>query len=1010
MSACQCEFTKSTLMDLRDACVRCLILKYDHLSDMTSTYEISNHINVRSLKTEMENERMIEKNLMREKLDKMILARKTFEEEQARIALQQDKKSKKSKKVKKRKTKLKINKKKRKRGSKKKKKKEKSEIVEEPPIVDENYIVDVRDEFDALLKENYLIEKEKFDPIYLKIEEMEVNLREMIILGGTFTLDLLERPRQPQVIEEHFLMTLIDEPHNLQYTDFFYNYKEDPEPRLSLILSNNQKRKSLFPSGAGDIKQEQPQTSLYIQERRTTAQTVKIEKERWISENEVNQKNLYEIQLKLPDNVYWWEPPSICYWEPWEKSDAFKSLSPEMQRFMLNEDKIRKEQTFSLNPPLKSDLKTVKKINDMKLSEVKNEMPSHFFITQYLLPRMMDDYKFKDEVREDKIKEENFNKNFLKRRLETLQRARDEIERRKPEIRPQHEDKTTQTDPRFTKYYKKRQTLLHKIKSSDFHVSFTNVQSNFHNIIGYYSNHIGIQTNEITNRSNESHHNQLSLKRVPSKRSIKSRTSNKSASSLNSNTELSSSLRKSSLKKVESYTAAHENDLIIEARASFIPTFVQVQPDRCPSRFLFDKRKRLRPLEVIKSLEIEKSNELDENEAMLSEFLAYLDELYEKSNPFFHSDSYIGRIMKEIEDNKAAEEKAKQIKKLFKVSLELGSSSNELSLNSTQSSVLKPIRTQIPVQKKKKAKKLIKNSLRTKKRKQISYRTDDYTSDSEIEEKFEYIPHFPGKWTKNHVHCESFNPITKSVTFKAGVCGTFAFFTSKYVNFPFKTWQICPHMNKNESNEVILKLEVKYTTIEFKISSKGYKAGLYFKTKSFLTELIPIIPENVNFSKLKTKLSSLNVNVFPEPDASYFIPNIEEKLSSMENHTYKCMSIFCLSHMFKSNHWNKYTDYRKILFYSRNLMKSQNEKFREVLVQPHKSEFVHTSQKCTKNLCDVELEFHPNPPQQEFNPDLYSLLMGEIFDSRSVLNESDSMLQWNVFQLISAMKIFSYTK
>lgn len=237
-------------------------------------------------------------------------------------------------------------------------------------------------------------------------------------------------------------------------------------------------------------------------------------------------------------------------------------------------------------------------------------------------------------------------------------------------------------------------------------------------------------------------------------------------------------------------------------------------------------------------------------------------------------------------------------------------------------------------------------------------------SESIIEEPLLLISHFPGKWTKKHVHCESFDPTKNTITFKAGVFGYFGLFTSKYVNFPFKNWKIAPNDDKDF---VILTVEVKYTTVEFKISSKGYKVGLHLRTKSFMTELVPNISEFVSFQKLSEKLKAINVNVFPEADACYYIPNISEKFAALENHCNKSIAMFCLTHAFKSCHWNQYSDYRTIILTSKCLIEksSTKNKYKEVLVTPLKSEFVHVGQKCSEDVCNIELTFTQNPPHQD---------------------------------------------
>lgn len=232
------------------------------------------------------------------------------------------------------------------------------------------------------------------------------------------------------------------------------------------------------------------------------------------------------------------------------------------------------------------------------------------------------------------------------------------------------------------------------------------------------------------------------------------------------------------------------------------------------------------------------------------------------------------------------------------------------------------------------------------------------------DEHLELIAHFPGKWTKNHIHCESFDANTKTISFKAGLFGNFGLLTTKYVNFPYKCWRISP---KIDEQEVTVALQVKYTTIEFQVTSKGFKVGIHLQTKSFMSDLVPIISEFVSFKVLQEKMKSININVFPEPDACYFIPNVSEKLYALEDHCYKCLAMFCMTHEFKSCHWNCYTDYRTILLNSKclNAETSRGNEYREVLVTPSQSEFVHVSQKCSEDVCNVNLRFTPNPPHQD---------------------------------------------
>lgn len=501
------------------------------------------------------------------------------------------------------------------------------------------------------------------------------------------------------------------------------------------------RRKSIFPKPIDtNEKVEKRRTTLYIQERRTTAllQDFEQEEKRWVSENEINQKKLFDVQIKIPDDVFWWEPPSVCRWEPWEESDSFKKLSPAMQNYNLNHEKAleeRQRQLFAA-PPIKHDFKTIKKLQDIKLSEVKKTLPSHYLITEYLLPRMIDDYKFAEEIRDDAEKETKEKENRLKLRKEAIERERkrlaEEAEREKnergsktvpresrlisfvePEVVPQFVQAETQTDFPFSTELRQSITRkLSKSSKSDGLISSTKLSTDANiskdstieqnqncNIVSENSskpsasaaskssNDIAVLTEPLSiSSSRRSSRTNLLRSSMAFKRG--SRALNTIRRDRKSSSSVSLKGQADDLTEDKSTDELYQSSLIIQARSSFIPSFVQVTPQNQPPRFLFSKRKHLKPLEVIKGLEENESLQsiqlkeilptiddgFNEDNTTLSAFLSYLEDLQEKEKPFFHSDSYIERILNELEAKKAenmaeaAAKKLKELKQQFRIS------------------------------------------------------------------------------------------------------------------------------------------------------------------------------------------------------------------------------------------------------------------------------------------------------------------------------------------------------
>lgn len=207
MIACKSEFTKSNMMDMAELCLRGLVLKYDHLTDYAPTYKISAHLPaLYDLKTELMNEQMILMELRVKKLEKMRENRRLFEEEKTLLVEQETLVLKDTKKGTKKGNSVKQKEKPRKNKSRRDVRK--VESAEEPPIVDENTIVDASDELMSVLKDNFIIERERLDPIYLDLDSGEINLRDMVVLGGIYSFNLLQRPRQSKIMGENMLITL----------------------------------------------------------------------------------------------------------------------------------------------------------------------------------------------------------------------------------------------------------------------------------------------------------------------------------------------------------------------------------------------------------------------------------------------------------------------------------------------------------------------------------------------------------------------------------------------------------------------------------------------------------------------------------------------------------------------------------------------------------------------------------------------------------------------------------
>lgn len=115
-------------------------------------------------------------------------------------------------------------------------------------------------------------------------------------------------------------------------------------------------------------------------------------------------------------------------------------------------------------------------------------------------------------------------------------------------------------------------------------------------------------------------------------------------------------------------------------------------------------------------------------------------------------------------------------------------------------------------------------------------------------------------------------------------------------------------------------------------------------------------------------LRSYNLNIFPEDDAFFYIPNTPEKHEAMELHTYKSMAQYSLSHNFSWSPWNRWATRNEAIFQIKN---SNFKNFpHDVLVTPLKVSYVNAIERCT-DLANVELEYELDPPVQMVSNLLY---------------------------------------
>ncbi|XP_070509138.1 uncharacterized protein [Chironomus tepperi] len=280
--------------------------------------------------------------------------------------------------------------------------------------------------------------------------------------------------------------------------------------------------------------------------------------------------------------------------------------------------------------------------------------------------------------------------------------------------------------------------------------------------------------------------------------------------------------------------------------------------------------------------------------------------------------------------------------------------------------------------------------------------TDINTVSSISETKLVLIPHHKGKWVTKDIHESFYDDKTKTFSFYAGCCGVFGLAIRKYYNMPFRNWELYPIIEENVDKYVIMRIEGQKVSIEFKITLNGFTYKILKPGKVPRQEL----RRSVKIFELKKILTTLNVNLFPELDASWYVPNISEKLTAMEFHTYKAMASFCLSNHYKYHECNRYGTRREIVLKYKAL---KDETFTDILITPLKVLTVEPRIETTENH-QMKLEYEEYPPDQEFCADLYDFLKGEVDKTEHRVNQKSFLIFWHVQALLMNLRPLSFSQ
>lgn len=272
-----------------------------------------------------------------------------------------------------------------------------------------------------------------------------------------------------------------------------------------------------------------------------------------------------------------------------------------------------------------------------------------------------------------------------------------------------------------------------------------------------------------------------------------------------------------------------------------------------------------------------------------------------------------------------------------------------------------------------------------------------------------------GKWTCEGVRPEKFDPVKKTMSFHIENFGTFALAVPKYCHFPFKNVELSLFEDDSKSDTdnqmVSLKLSTQNTTIKIQVSKNGYSFLLPDIMKHPLKSYEKLTMSE--FKDLKSVLDSLNLSIFPEDDAKWYIKDLQEKHIELERHTSWSMAFFSTNYKFKLSPWNYKCHRRVIILEARKCDPAKAEPtdipentFKIIKVTPLRT----TSVEVIDDNDGVPI-FQTSPSDQDFKADLFSFLDEDDLDVEKIQhNMKNFILIHKVNELLLNLRPFSFCR
>ncbi|XP_016934966.2 uncharacterized protein [Drosophila suzukii] len=266
-------------------------------------------------------------------------------------------------------------------------------------------------------------------------------------------------------------------------------------------------------------------------------------------------------------------------------------------------------------------------------------------------------------------------------------------------------------------------------------------------------------------------------------------------------------------------------------------------------------------------------------------------------------------------------------------------------------------------------------------------------------------------WTTKFILESKFDKESKVLTVKTDRLGSFGFAFQRYTHFPFSHWEL----EKNEENpdEIIFTLDTHHVRVVFFITRDGIRCHAIDIPKEYIArpyKYIDIEKPISDFVELRKRLQDMNLNVFAELDACFYIDQgyFSQKHLAAELHIYDAIAVHIKLMKFSRSQWNRLATDRDLLLCLKNTKDVHDGAEVTVRVTPEISTFVEVSELCTEDLSAIKLNYKNTWRNIGTYSDLHQVI-NSMYSYATDVRNRDANQMYYLRQLLQEIRPLSFS-